>query len=117
MARLRFVKLPRTNAEGAEPFFALLDQVSYGSALREGPDAEELEAAVCQGGALTLLITTDTIELDGDTAAGPAPEGGHVFGTPGYNDPQRCSRCGLGRLAWYSGRDGRSCADVSQGVV
>jgi hypothetical protein len=41
-----------------------------------------------------------------------AAEGGHEFGGPGFNDPIRCSRCGLERLEWATRRDVPTCVEV-----
>ncbi|MFF9690241.1 hypothetical protein [Streptomyces sp. NPDC014623] len=41
-----------------------------------------------------------------------AADGEHVFGEPGYQDPQRCARCGLGRDSWMRQRDTRTCSTV-----
>ncbi|MFF7365630.1 hypothetical protein [Streptomyces sp. NPDC008125] len=39
-------------------------------------------------------------------------DGEHMFGEPGYLDPQRCARCGLGRDSWMRQRDTRTCSTV-----
>jgi hypothetical protein len=41
-----------------------------------------------------------------------AAEGGHEFGGPGFNDPIRCSRCGLERLEWATRRDVPTCVEA-----
>jgi hypothetical protein len=41
-----------------------------------------------------------------------AADGEHVFGEPGYQDPQRCARCGLDRDSWIMQRDTRTCSTV-----
>ncbi|MGW2708062.1 hypothetical protein ACWC4J_03565 [Streptomyces sp. NPDC001356] len=41
-----------------------------------------------------------------------AADGEHVFGEPGYQDPQRCAQCGLDRNSWIMQRDTRTCSTV-----
>lgn len=41
-----------------------------------------------------------------------AADGEHVFGEPGYQDPQRCAWCGLDRNSWIMQRDTRTCSTV-----
>lgn len=40
---------------------------------------------------------------------------GHDFQHVDYQDPQRCSRCGIQRLDWAVRRDSPTCADVRAG--
>lgn len=92
------VDIPANDLPQAEPFELVadadrMDQITDALGLDRLRDWDEIVAA---------------IKLQRRIAA----EGGHEFGGPGFNDPVRCSRCGLDRLKWATRRDVPTCVEV-----